>query len=182
MAGSPGAGKTALASALGPSFGAVVLDRDVIKSALLGAEVEWAAAGAATQEVMLELADSLLAQGQSVVLDSPSHFAPIPQRGSAIAVARFAKYRFIECVCDDLEEVSRRLVGRERRRSQWGNLDVQSADGNSSAEQIGPHRWRTYGPAGGWLVLDTREPLEVSLIIARRYVIGRGPARETLAD
>lgn len=182
MAGSPGVGKTALARALGRNVGALVLDKDVIKSALLDAEVEWRAAGAAAHEVMFELADSLLAQCQSVVLDSPSHFAGIPQRGSAIAVVRGAQYRFIECVCDDLGEISRRLIGRERRRSQWGNLDVQAADGNSSAEQIGPHRWRTYGPDDGWLVLDTREPLEVSLITARRYVIGRGPASEPLAD
>ncbi|MGB9483927.1 MAG: AAA family ATPase, partial [Candidatus Dormiibacterota bacterium] len=163
LAGSPGTGKSALASALGRALGAVVLDKDVVKSALLDANVGWNGAGAAAHEVMFALAASLLEQGLNVVLDSPSHYAVIPERGLSVARGRGADYRFIECVCEDLEEVGRRLAGRKVRRSQWTGLNVQSPDGNTGAELVGPHRWRTYGPERGWLILDTGERLEMSL-------------------
>ncbi|MGC2191461.1 MAG: AAA family ATPase [Candidatus Dormiibacterota bacterium] len=170
MAGAPGTGKSTLATALGRQLRAVVLDRDVVKSALLDAEVGWERAGAAAQEVVFATADSLLAQGLSVVVDSPAHYALIPERGLAIARDRAAAYRFIECTCRDLEEIGRRLAGRTRRRSQWIGLDTPAPDGQSNAEQVGPHRWRTYGPSGGWLVLDTSAPVEASLAAAIRYL------------
>ncbi|HVB54658.1 MAG TPA: AAA family ATPase [Candidatus Acidoferrales bacterium] len=174
MAGAPGTGKSALAAALGQQIGAVVLDKDVVKSALLDAGIGWETAGVAASEAMFALADSGLAQGVSVVLDSPAHFAVIPERGVAVATAQGAAYRFIECVCEDLGEVGRRLAGRSRRRSQWIGPDAQAPDGESSAEQLGPHRGRTYGPGGGWLVLDSRSPLERTLALALQYVDAGG--------
>lgn len=172
MAGSPGSGKSALALCLGKTLGAVVLDKDAIKSALLEAEVGWETAGSGSHEVFFAIADSVLAQGLSVVLDSPSHYPEIPERGLALASARGAQYRFIECVCDDLAEIRRRLAGRPRRRSQWRDLDSQAPEGNTRAEKIGPHRWRTYGPPDGWLVVDTGQPLEASLATAQKYLVG----------
>lgn len=178
MAGAPGSGKSALALSLGQTLGAVVLDKDVIKSALLEAEVGWEAAGAGSNEALFAVADSILSQGLSVVLDSPSHYPGIPERGMALATARGARYRFIECVCEDLDEIRRRLDGRVRRRSQWRGLEGPAPDGNSQAEQIGPHRWRTYGPADGWLVRDTKEPLAASLEAAQNYLLNR-PASDS---
>jgi predicted kinase len=81
MAGSPGTGKSAVASAVGRALGAVVLDKDVVKSALLDANVGWNSAGEAAHEIMFALAASLLEQGLNVVLDNPSHYAAIPQLG-----------------------------------------------------------------------------------------------------
>jgi predicted kinase len=170
MAGAPGSGKSTLAQLLGRSLGMVVLDNDVIKSTLLDAEVSWDAAGLATQETAFALAESLLGQGVSVVLDSPSHYDVIPRRGLAVAGNAGATYRFIECVCEDLDEIARRLAGRLPRRSQWTGLDIQAPDGVSSAEQVGPHRWRTYGPDGGWLVVDTSRPLPVSVAASLNYL------------
>jgi predicted kinase len=172
MAGAPGSGKSALARALGRTLGIVVIDKDVIKSTLLDAEISWEAAGVAAQEAGFALAESLLGQGVSVVLDSPSHYDVIPRRGLAVAASAGATYRFIECVCEDLEEISRRLAGRLPRRSQWTGLNAQAPDGVSRAEQVGPHRWRTYGPDGGWLILDTRQSLPVSLAAAVEYLAG----------
>lgn len=78
IAEGPGPGKSALARALASRIGAVVLATDVVKSALLDAEIEWARAGPAAQEVMFASADRLLEQGISVLLDSPSHFRATP--------------------------------------------------------------------------------------------------------
>jgi len=58
MAGAPGTGKSALAAALGQQIGAVVLDKDVVKSALLDAGIGWETAGVAASEAMFALADS----------------------------------------------------------------------------------------------------------------------------
>jgi predicted kinase len=170
MAGPPGSGKSALARALGRALGMVVIDKDVIKTTLLEAEISWEAAGAAAQGTAFALAESLLDQGVSVVLDSPSYYDVIPLRGLAVAGEAGATYRCIECRCDDLEEIARRLAGRVPRRSQWTGLSAQAPDGVSRAEQVGPHRWRTYGPDGGWLVLDTRQSLPISLAAALKYL------------
>ncbi|HEY6537567.1 MAG TPA: AAA family ATPase [Candidatus Dormibacteraeota bacterium] len=170
MAGSPGTGKSALAAGLGHELGAVVLDKDVVKSALLEAGAGWELAGGAANEAMFEIAGSLLGQGLSVILDGPSHYPVIPMRGEAVALGHQATYRLIECVCEDLEEVGRRLAGRSARRSQWPALGSQSPDGSSRAEAVGPHRWRTHGPAGGWLVLDTSRPVPASLAAALAYL------------
>src|SRR4051794_38072000 len=98
MAGPPGAGKSSLAAALSQRRGAVVLNMDVIKSALLDAGAAWALAGPAAYDVMFAQAGDLLAHGHSVILDSPSHYPQIPERGLTIAQAAGATYRFIECV------------------------------------------------------------------------------------
>jgi predicted kinase len=71
ISGVPGAGKTTISRALAPHVGAVVLDHDVSKSALLGADVPVALAGRASYEVLLALAAQLLRQGFSVIFDSP---------------------------------------------------------------------------------------------------------------
>lgn len=172
MAGAPGSGKSTLAAALGRQLGLIVVDKDLVKSALLGQEVAWEAAGRAAGEVCYELARSLLAQGHSVILDGPSHYPEIPVRGLALARGAGARYRLIECVCDDLDEVGRRLASRTRLRSQWSGLDQQAPDGVTSAEPVGPHRWRTYGPPAGWLTVDTRGSLDRPLETAVGYLVG----------
>src|SRR5436305_7514751 len=112
MAGTPGSGKSTLARAVARARDALVLDTDVVKSAILDAGVAWAQAGPAGYEVLFALADDLLAQGKNVIIDSPSHYPHIPERGSAIALRYGARYRFVECICADEAELGRRLVGR----------------------------------------------------------------------
>jgi predicted kinase len=53
MSGVPGAGKTTLAHAIAPRIGAVVIDHDVTKSALLEAGVPVALARPASYQVMI---------------------------------------------------------------------------------------------------------------------------------
>ena len=108
MAGPPGSGKSALARTIGRCTGAVVLDKDVIKTAALAAGAEESLAAPLAYEAFFALADHLLGQGQSVVLDSPSFWENIPTKGATIAAERMVAYYFIECVCPDEAELARR--------------------------------------------------------------------------
>jgi predicted kinase len=173
MAGAPGTGKSTVAKALAAVRTAVVLDNDVIKSAILDAGVEWTLAGPAAYEVLFALAADLLSQGRSVILDSPSHYPHIPARGIAIARAGNAEYRFIECVCGDQAELVRRLSIRSPRRSQMRRLGEPPPDAKGSlpgATPIGVHLWKTHRPDSGYLSVDTAAPVASYLPKALIYL------------
>lgn len=177
MAGAPGSGKSTLARAVAERYGAVVLDYDVVKTALLDAEVSWSRSGPGAYNVLYALAGELLAAGRSAIVDSPCHYEIMPARGAAVADAHHASYRFIECVCDDIAELRRRLTSRTPHRSQMRDLGQvpPDADGPIPAHRVGQHRWHTYGPEGGHLVVDTSVAVEDGLQAAIGY-IGRSAA------
>jgi len=152
LAGPAGTGKSSLARMVGYAERAVVLDKDVIKSALLAAGEDASLAGGAAYEIAFALADHLLGQEFSVVLDSPSAWETIPAKGQAIAERRGARYHFVECVCP--EEVRlRRLEGRACLTSQTN---------------AGPPA--TVPPAGAYLRVDTTQPIEQCLRLVLEYL------------
>jgi predicted kinase len=146
MAGEPGSGKSALARVIGRRTGAVVLDKDVLKTAALDAGADETLAGGIAYEALFDLADHLLGQGLSVVLDSPSYFETIPSKGQALAAERGIGYHFVECVCEDQAELKRRLAGRP-------GLDSQPVS-------LGPFGRATVAPPGAYLRVDTLQPIE----------------------
>ena len=160
MAGVPGSGKSALARLIGRATGAVVLDKDVLKTAALEAGVEEPTAGSVAYESFFALANHLLGQDRSVVLDSPSFWETIPPRGAAIAADRHVPYYFIECLWDDRDELSRRLRERPRLASNPGEESL-----DTGAETI--------TPAGPYLRLDTTQPIDRCLALALEY-LGHG--------
>jgi predicted kinase len=160
MAGLPGSGKSALARLIGRTTGAVVLDKDVIKSALLQSGASEELAGPASYEAFFDLAEHLLGQGLSVVLDSPSFWERIPAKGTALAAERRVPYYFIECICPDSEELARRLHGRPRLPSQPIDVIAQP----------------TLAPPGPYLRIDTTQPIERCLALALDYLgVDAGP-------
>ena len=157
MAGVPGSGKSALARLIARATGAVVIDKDVLNTAALETGAGESIAGGIAYEASSALADHLLGQGHCVVLDSPSFWATIPAKGAAIAQERCVPYYFIECVCDDREELARRLRDRPRLRSNPGEeaLEMQA---------------ETIAPAGAYLRIDTTQLLERCLQLALDYL------------
>ncbi len=165
MAGMPGSGKSALARLIGRSTKAVVLDKDVVKTSALEAGAEEKLAGGLSYDVFFALADHLLGQGWSVVLDSPSFWETIPKRGAEIAAKRHIPYFFIECVCDDESELARRLRERTKLTSQPGAEILEDS-------------WNTITPAEAHLRVDTTQDLERCLSLALDY-LGRSTQATT---
>ena len=157
MAGAPGSGKSALARLIARCTGAVVIDKDVLKTAALEGGAEESLAGGIAYEAFFALADHLLGQGRSVVLDSPSFWETIPSKGAAIAEGREVPYYFIECLCPNEEELARRLRDRTHMASQ-------------PAEPIDLDRWETIAPTGAYLRVDTTQPIERCLALALDYL------------
>ena len=118
MSGAPGAGKTTIAHGVAKALGAVVIDHDITKSALLAADVPVALAGRASYQVLNALAGHLLQQGHSVIFDSPCFYTELLHRGQTLAADYGADYRYIACVLQDLDELDRRLQTRVRQPSQ----------------------------------------------------------------
>lgn len=173
MAGRPGTGKTTLSRAIADALGLAVLDLDVVKTALLDAGIAWADAGRTAYEVLFVLADDNLRAGQRVVIDSPSRYPVIPDRGQRIAAAHGVRYAFIECRCPDRAEIERRMTGRTPMRSQMRGLTLPSAEAPpEDADDDAAHRAlsRICGPASGWLRLDTTRQPETCLAQALAYL------------
>lgn len=173
LAGAPATGKSQLAAAITSHVPAVIINSDVVKSTLLDNGIEWKLAGPAAYQTLFALADDFLGQGHSVILDSPSHYAYIPENGERIACQHGVPYRFIELVCDDSGELRRRMAQRTPRRSQMRDLDQPPPDGSTNftgATRVGTHKWHTYGPPGGHLTMDTCEPFEKYLQQALGYL------------
>ena len=157
MAGMPGSGKSALARLIGHSTKAVVLDKDVLKTAALKSGADEKLASGVAYDTFFALAAHLLGQGWSVVLDSPSFWDTIPKRGGEIAGSRHIPYFFIECYCDDARELTRRLRERTRMVSQPG-------------EEVLDKKLETITPPDAHLRVDTTQPIDHTLSIALDYL------------
>ncbi len=159
MAGEPGSGKSTLARAIGAATGAVVLDKDVIKSAALNAGAEESLAGPLSYLVLFDLTTSLLTAGQSVVLDSPAFWPSIIEKGTAAASGAGVAYFVLECSCSDGSEVERRIAERAGMASQPTARLVDPYGIPGTARLTLPH-----------LVIDTRRSHDQCLQKALEYL------------
>jgi predicted kinase len=164
MHGESGSGKSTVARTLARAIGALVLDKDVVKAALLRSGIAEEQAAPAAYEVYWGIAASLLGQGCSLVLDTPAYWPIVQQRSRETAAAAGAAYAMVECVCSDRPELERRLATRTALESQpRAPFDFTSVEG------IVP-------PTCERVVLDTTRPLAECVRDAVNYVRGGVPA------
>jgi predicted kinase len=162
MHGVPGSGKSTIARGLAPRVDAVVLDKDVIKSALMRDGLSFERSASAAYEVYFAVAQSLLEQGRSVILDNPVMWPTVEQRWLELCEAADCPPILIECVCPDAEELQRRLATRSALASQPSvPLDLAKHPGSSPTE---------YRPR---LTLDTTRPIVELLHEADRFISDR---------
>jgi len=158
MHGEPGSGKSTIARELGRALGAIVLDKDVIKAALLRTGIVESQAAPAAYEAFFGLAADLAAQGHSLVLDNPVYWPRIEVTWIAISEQRHAARVMIECVCPDRQELARRLGARESLESQ---PRVPLAPRKAAVD---------FEPASPRMVLDTLRPVGENVERALAYI------------
>src|SRR5262249_52812418 len=97
MHGEPGSGKSTLARALAPRIDAIVLDKDVIKSAILRSGARETLAASAAYETYFDLARSFVEQRRSLILDNPVFWPRVEERWLEASAAASCPPILIEC-------------------------------------------------------------------------------------
>jgi predicted kinase len=163
MHGVPGSGKSTIARAIGPELGAIVLDKDVIKAALLRVGIVEQQAAVGGYEAYFDLATHLVRMGHSVILDNPVAWPTVEAKWRAIAQLAGSPPIMIECVCGDEDELARRLETRDALESQPRAPFVERRLGaiTMTCER---------------LILDTTRPLDDCVDEALAYVRAGVPA------
>ena len=150
MAGPPGAGKSALALAIGNVLKWPVIDKDTLKSTALDAQVPEEIAGRLSYDLMFAIGRNLLLhQRLSVILDSPAGYPVVLESAMAMAALAGAQLKVIVCLADR-DVRNRRLRERMARPSQW--LADTQPDGDSWRERL------AFIPSDA-LILDTVRPI-----------------------
>lgn len=176
MSGCPGAGKSTIAHEIGRRLNAIIIDVDILKTAILEADVSFDSAGSMAYDIMWTMARSFLEQGFSVVIDSPCYYQEVLDTGLQLAHETNACYRYIECVVDDLAIISRRLKSRTPLRSQRADLAVPPVDMLESEEALnGEELFREWirnmkRPSHSYLRVDTLKPLVQCLTEIMAYL------------
>lgn len=155
MHGEPGSGKSTLARAIAPRIDAIVLDKDIVKAALLRSGIGEAQAGPAAYEAYFAIAASLIEQGRSVILDNPVFWEPVEAWWRELAAVSGSPPLLIDCVLRDRDELRRRLATRDALESQ----PRQPLDASAY-----------YRVTGERLTLDTSRPLDALVDEAVAYI------------
>ena len=174
LSGVPGSGKSTLARGIARATGCVVVDTDVLKSALVEGGVPVADTGRPTYLAALALADDLLAQGRSVVLDSPCRYPSLLDAGRDIARAAGVRYAFIELWAADATSVLARLDSRSPRISQVASATdpVPGTAWELGTPEATLRAWQSQlvRPDGDWLRLDADRSAQANLDDALAYL------------
>jgi predicted kinase len=158
MHGVPGSGKSTIARAIAPSLNAVVIDKDVIKAALLRVGIAEQQAASGAYEAYFDLASHMVRMGHSVILDNPVFWPRVEEKWITLASEAASSLLMIECVCGDVAELRRRLATRQALESQPREpLDLRRYDG-------------TIEVSCDRLTIDTTRPIEECVAAALDYV------------
>lgn len=164
FSGLPGAGKSALAEAVGQKLGIPVFAKDWLEATLLRAELAPAnpekPLGSAGYQLLTMLAERQLRLGQSVILDSVASTQSIRSTWRALARQFGADWRVIEVLCSDKVLHRARLATRQRQIPCWHELEWAEVEHVKSyfAAWAEPH-----------LSLDTLASFDQNLVQALAY-------------
>ncbi|HEB2440212.1 ATP-binding protein [Bacillus thuringiensis] len=157
MSGFPGAGKSTVSKYIAKLTGAIIVDHDVLKSALLKSlevkGIESTIVGGLAYDAEWALIDSYLEQGHSVILDSPCLYEGMVEKGIKLSNKHGVKYKYIECYLNDMEEINVRLQTRKRMISQIEKVE----------SEVGFKKWLNGSKKplnSEYLIVDSSEPLE----------------------
>jgi predicted kinase len=167
MSGFPGSGKSTLARQIGKRTGAVIIDHDIVKSALLNtieeAPIDGKLAGKISYNIDWSLIEFHLSQGHNVIFDCPCLYEEMIEKGTSLAKKYNVKYKYVECLLDDIHEINNRLKKRERMISQITEISSEEAFKYTINNSKKTTEYRC-------LVVDTGQPLEGYIQTVMQYI------------
>ena len=166
MSGFPGSGKSTLSRQIAKRTGAVLIDHDIVKSALLEAiegEIDNSLAGKISYNIDWSLIEFHLSQGHDVIFDSPCLYDELVRKGTNLSTKYNATYKYVECYIDDVKEVNFRLNNRERMTSQIKEITSEEAFRYTINNSKKPADIKC-------LLVDTSKPLESYVEDVLEYV------------
>ncbi|WP_096272637.1 AAA family ATPase [Paucisalibacillus globulus] len=165
MSGFPGSGKSTLAREIAKQTGAVLVDHDVVKSALLEevSNIDRKEAGIFSYNIDWAIVESNLSIGHSVILDSPCLYDVMIEKGEYLVEKYKAKYKYIECVLEDFQEVNKRLKNREKMASQISEIKSKEAFQLTLKSSKRPNKHAT-------LIIDTSQHPDTYLSKVMDYI------------
>ncbi|MFX3675173.1 MAG: AAA family ATPase [Paenisporosarcina sp.] len=131
MSGFPGSGKSTLSKLIAKQTGAVIIDHDIVKSALLKSlgtnNIDGNVAGKISYDIEWSLIDFYLSQGHNTILDSPCFYTEMVEKGVGLSKKHNASYKYVECYLNDINEIQNRLKQRTRMISQIQEVASEKA-------------------------------------------------------
>jgi predicted kinase len=173
MSGPPGSGKSTLARLLARSIDGIVMNHDLIKAFFLeSSHLPFQESAKLAYRLDWVLAEDMMQQGRSVVVDSVCNYDEVLERGTALARKYGYVYRYVECRVEDLDLLNRRLRARISLRSQRTGVNKPPLDSASNATETDEdsaalfRKWmnpRRPGDAKVLIVVDSTHPPEECL-------------------
>ncbi|OFD55088.1 hypothetical protein BWGOE4_37430 [Bacillus mycoides] len=167
MSGFPGSGKSTLARKIAKGTGAVIIDHDIVKTALLlsieEASIDAKLAGKISYNIDWSLIEFHLSEGQAVIFDSPCLYEEMVEKGTDLSKKYNAKYKYIECYLDDSNEINFRLKNRDRMLSQIKEIQSEESFKYTIKNSKKPPEYKC-------LVVDTKQPLESYIQEVMNYI------------
>lgn len=170
MAGLPASGKSTIAALLGTRLRAAVVSVDPIEDAILRAGIDGdQPTGLAAYLVAETIAESVLASGQSIIVDAVNAVDPAREQWLALARRQGSDLRFVEVVCGDPDLYRERLLARQRSlphfdEPEWHAVE-QSLDEYDS-------EWAGESGSVPRVTLDTSRPVEENVQAALTFLAG----------
>jgi len=166
MSGFPGSGKSTLAKEIAQRTQAVIIDHDVVKTALLESisdTIDPKMAGQIAYHIEWSLVDAHLSQGLSVILDSPCLYPIIIKKGTSIAAKYQATYKYVECLLKDRDVINHRLKQRDRKMSQIEHVASEEA----FVRALNASQKPLESP---YLIVNTSEPISTYMDRVMEYI------------
>jgi predicted kinase len=129
MSGAPGSGKSTLAKMLEQNIdGAVIIDHDVLRSALLKSGIPFDQAAKQAYEQQWRLAQDVVEQQNlSVIIDSTCNYQEVLDQGLSLAQRPGFSFWYVECRVQNIDLLDQRLRARIPMTSQRTGVDCPPA-------------------------------------------------------
>ncbi len=166
MSGFPGSGKSTLARLIAKHTGAIVIDHDIVKSALLESledNIDAKVAGKISYNIDWSLIDFHLSQGHDVIFDSPCLYPEMVEKGSSLSEKYNSKYKYVECYLNNFKEINNRLKIRERRVSQIQMVSSEDAFNEWVDKSIRPSKYN-------YFIVDSAQPIDSFIEDVIKYI------------